>query len=142
MPGARVLVRDAQFQDRPLGPLFLASHFRVPDVVPRVVAHHQPASPARVEDHPANKRVFFDASSLDAELPGNPDGLKVDQQGNLMASGPGGLWIISPDGKHLGTIRIGHLISNCAFGDDGRTLYLTCDELVCRVRLNTKGIGF
>ena len=59
--------------------------------------------------------------------PGLPDGLKIDTEGNLFATGPGGVLVISPAGKHLGTIVTGQATSNVAFGDDGRTLYITAD---------------
>ena len=87
----------------------------------------------------ANGRVFFDMSS--AETPGGPDGVKVDQKGNVYAPGPGGVWIISPDGKHLGSILFPERIANLAFGDaDGKTLYLTARTSVYRIRLNVPGI--
>ena len=87
-------------------------------------------------------RVFFDAKHLAQDRPGSPDGLKVDQHGNLFATGPGGVLVLSPDGKHLGTIISGDRIANCGFGNDGRTLYMTCDDHFCRVRLKTRGLGF
>ena len=88
-------------------------------------------------------RVFFDATELaGAGRKGSPDGMKVDAQGNVLATGPGGVLVISPEGKHLGTIMTGESIGNCAFGDDGHTLYMTSDGLLCRIRLKTKGPGF
>lgn len=87
----------------------------------------------------SNGRVFFDMSS--EEAPGGPDGMKVDQRGNVYAPGPGGVWIISPDGKHLGSILFPERIANLAFGDaDGKTLYLTGRTSVYRVRLKIPGI--
>ncbi len=90
----------------------------------------------------ANERIFFDASDLAKEDKGMPDGLKIDQAGNLFATGPGGVLVITPSGKHLGTISTGELIANCGFGDDGQTLYLTSDMYLARIRLTTKGDGF
>lgn len=87
----------------------------------------------------SNGRVFFDASSLAASRKGVPDGLKVDDKGNLFATGPGGVLVIAPNGKHLGTISTGELTSNCAWGDDGSTLYITSDMYLCRVKTNTRG---
>jgi gluconolactonase len=88
-------------------------------------------------------RIFFDAKHLVAKgLKGSPDGFKVDKRGNVLATGPGGVLVISADGKHLGTIATGELISNCAFGDDGGTLYMTSHKYLCRVRLKTRGLGF
>ncbi len=88
----------------------------------------------------SNGRVFFDATPwVKAGRRGAPDGMKVDRSGNLFATGPGGLVVLSPDGTHLGTIVTGQATSNCAFGDDGSTLYITADNLLLRVRLNTRG---
>lgn len=87
-------------------------------------------------------RVLFDATSMTASRRGLPDGLKIDTEGNLFATGPGGVLVISPEGKHLGTIMTGQATSNCAFGDDGRTLYMTADDYLMRVRLKAKGMGF
>ena len=91
----------------------------------------------------ANGRVFFDAKSL--MLPnrkGLPDGLKVDKDGNLFATGPGGVLIITAQGKHLGTILTGEATANCGWGDDGSTLYITADMFLCRVKTKTKGAGW
>lgn len=89
-------------------------------------------------------RVFFDATELRKKTGrrGAPDGLKVDQDGNLFATGPGGVLVFSPEGKHLGTILTGQATANCAFGDDGKTLYMTADMLLLKIRLNTRGMGF
>lgn len=87
-------------------------------------------------------RVFFDATSLVPGRKGVPDGMKVDVHGNLWATGPGGVLIISPDGKHLGTLNTGEATANCAWGDDGSTLYITADMYLCRIRTRTKGAGF
>jgi len=87
----------------------------------------------------ANGRVFFNMT----DAPGEDalDGMKVDQRGNLYVSGPGGVWIISPEAKHLGTIRIPELPANFAWGDeDGRTLYMTARTSLYRVRLGIPGI--
>ncbi len=71
------------------------------------------------------------------------DGLAVDQQGHLYVAGPGnGVIIISPDGEHLGSLNTTQQTSNCAFGEDGFTLYITSDMYLLRVRLKTKGVGF
>ena len=88
-------------------------------------------------------RVFFDASHLAQEgRRGAPDGMTVDVHGNLFATGPGGVLVISPDGRHLGTILTGQATSNATFGDDGSTLYLTADMDIIRVRTSTRGLGF
>jgi gluconolactonase len=83
-------------------------------------------------------RVFFDMT----DAPGEDalDGVKVDVRGNVYVSGPGGLWILSPEGKHLGTIVGPEHPHNLAWGDDGRTLYLTAQSGLYRIRLNIPGI--
>jgi gluconolactonase len=69
------------------------------------------------------------------------DGIKVDQAGNLYVSGPGGLWVISPDARHLGTIVAPKHIHNMAWGDDdGKTLYLCARSGLYRMRLAVPGI--
>jgi gluconolactonase len=87
----------------------------------------------------SNGRVFFDAPALVPSLPGLPDGLKVDVNGNVFATGPGGVLVFSADAQHLGTIRLPMPAANCAFGDDGRSLYITADSHLLRVRLTTRG---
>jgi len=91
-----------------------------------------------------NSRVLLDVTAMvkAKTLPGLPDGLKIDTEGNLFATGPGGVLVISPEGKHLGTIVTGQATSNVAFGDDGRTLYMTADMYLMRVKLKAKGLGF
>jgi gluconolactonase len=86
----------------------------------------------------ANGKVFYDATSSQEE--GLPDGMKLDQKGNIYSAGPGGVWIISPEGKHLGTLKPGEKVANCAWGDDGRTLYITASTSLYRVRLKIPGI--
>lgn len=90
-----------------------------------------------------NGRLFACAEPMKKEgRTGSPDGFKVDIHGNLFASGPGGILVFSPEGKHLGNILTGQGTSNCAFGDDGRTLYITADMFLMRIRLKTTGMGF
>ena len=69
------------------------------------------------------------------EEKGLPDGLKVDNHGNLFATGPGGVWIISPDGEHMGTIKTEEATSNCAFNEDQSVLYITADMYLMRIRI-------
>jgi gluconolactonase len=85
----------------------------------------------------SNGRVFYDVTNEKAT--GLPDGMKVDSQGNIYGSGPGGTWIFSPDGKHLGTIKPGETPANCNWADDGKTLYITAETSVYRVRLSVAG---
>jgi gluconolactonase len=88
------------------------------------------------------KRVFFDAAPLRQGRKGIPDGLKVDVYGNVWATGPGGVLVLSPQGRHLGTINTGEATANCAWGEDGSVLYITADMYLCRVRTTTRGKGF
>jgi gluconolactonase len=83
--------------------------------------------------------VFYDATAEVGKMPGLPDGLSVDTQGNLWASGPGGIWIFSKDAKLLGRINTGERTSNCAFGEDGMTLFVTADSYLCRIKTKVKG---
>ena len=84
-------------------------------------------------------KVFYDVS--DSKDQGAPDGMKVDRKGNLYCIGPGGIWIFSPTGEHLGTIRLLQQPANCNWGDeDGKTLYITDGTALCRIRLKIEGI--
>jgi len=88
----------------------------------------------------SNGKVFFDMTSAPGE--DAIDGIKVDQQGNLFVSGPGGLWVISAEGKHLGTIFAPRHAHNMAWGDeDGKTLYLCARGGLYKIRLAFPGIA-
>lgn len=83
-----------------------------------------------------NGRTFYDATPMvGKERKGLPDGLKVNPDGIIFATGPGGVWIFKPDGTALGRIDPGEATANCAFGNDGKYLYLTADMYLCRVGL-------
>ena len=86
-----------------------------------------------------NGRVFFDASKMlkDDNKVGVPDGFKVDIHGNLFASGPGGVLVISPQGELIGSFRLDRPVSNVAFGGDGR-LYFTASDIITRVWIKTR----
>jgi gluconolactonase len=84
-----------------------------------------------------NGRVFFDVSKETAD--GLPDGLKVDTKGNIYATGPGGVWIFSQEGEHLGTIMPTEVPANCGWGDDGKTLYMTARTGLYRIKLSIPG---
>jgi len=75
-------------------------------------------------------------------MKGAPDGLKVDKNGNLFAAGPGGMYVFSPDGTHLGTIVTGVPTSNVGWGNDGSVLYVTASDSIYRIKLNTTWKGF
>jgi gluconolactonase len=86
-------------------------------------------------------RVFYDVTALAqaGKKLGLPDGMKIDVKGNLFATGPGGVWVFTPEGKHLGNIDPGVATANCAFGEDGTVLYLAANNWICRVPTTTKG---
>jgi gluconolactonase len=90
-----------------------------------------------VDDHGdiSNGRLFYDATEYAGEEPGLPDGMKVNSDGYLFATGPGGVWIFSPDARVLGKIKTGEFISNCAFGSNEEVLYMTADSFVLRLEL-------
>ena len=83
----------------------------------------------------ADKKVFFDATEWVPKASGLPDGLKIDNQGNVFATGPGGVWIFSPEGTHLGTIKTGEATANCAFNEDKSALFMTADGYILRLRI-------
>ena len=84
-------------------------------------------------------KVFYDISANVGKMPGNPDGMKVDLKGNLFASGPGGIYVFSPAGTLLGRIETGEKSANCAWGNDGSTLYICADMYMCRIQTSTRG---
>lgn len=85
-----------------------------------------------------NNRVF---AEIHSELPGNPDGMKVDLEGNLYVAAAGGVWVFSKDGEHLGTISTPELPANCAWGDkDWKSLFITARTSVYRIKLSISGI--
>ena len=90
----------------------------------------------------ANGKVLFDATSWAKTQKGAPDGMKIDRDGNLFAAGPGGVYVIAPDGTHLGSILTRVPTGNVAWGEDGSSLFVTSSHNVYRLRLATKGAGF
>lgn len=86
----------------------------------------------------SNGRVFIEMKLPEA---GVPDGMKVDLQGNVYCTGPGGIWIMEPGGKFLGRILMPELTANFAWGDsDSKTLYITAHNSIYRLRLAAQGI--
>jgi gluconolactonase len=85
----------------------------------------------------SNGRLFADVTAEKEQ--GLPDGFKVDTQGNIWTSGPAGIWIFSPDGRHLGTIKTPEVPANCNWGDDGKTLYITAVTSVYRIKIAVTG---
>jgi gluconolactonase len=85
----------------------------------------------------SNGKLFADVTA--EKEAGLPDGFKVDSRGNIWSSGPAGIWIFSPDGKHLGTLKTPEVPANCNWGDDGKTLYITAITSVYRIKLAVAG---
>lgn len=83
----------------------------------------------------ANGRVFHDASDFVGVDPGSQDGMDVDANGNIYATGPGGVWIFSPDGTVLGKIKTNKPTANCTIGQDGKTLFITADDQLLSIPL-------
>lgn len=101
------------------------------------------AFPVQADGSVGQGKVLFDATPMVKQgLPGLPDGLKTDQNGNIWSTGPGGVLILSPTGQLLGRIETGEATANCGWGDDGSTLYLTADMYLCRIKTKTKGAGW
>lgn len=91
------------------------------------------------DDTLTDSEMFFDMSN--DKTPGITDGMKVDTKGNVWESGPGGIWILSPDARHLGTIPSPELVANLCFGDDdNKTLYVAARTSIYKVRVNVPGI--
>lgn len=82
-------------------------------------------------------KIFYSTKYAEGEK-GAPDGLKVDKNGNLFATGPGGIWIFNAEGKILGKIKLPEATANCAFSADGKTLFLTSDMYLLRMTLGSK----
>ena len=99
--------------------------------------------PVKEDGTLGESKVLHDATqAVKDNLPGLPDGLKVDKDGNLWATGPGGVYIFTPKGKLLGRISTGERTANCAWGNDGSTLYITADMYLCRIQTKTRGAGW
>ncbi|HET6575116.1 MAG TPA: SMP-30/gluconolactonase/LRE family protein [Fimbriiglobus sp.] len=121
-----------------------------PDAKTLYVANSDPARavvmafPVKPDGTLGKGRVFLDVTADVKAHPdkGLPDGLNVDHKGNVFATAVNGIYVYSSDGKLLGRIVTNDKTSNCEFGDDGSTLYLTVNDKLARVKTTTKGIGF
>ena len=90
-----------------------------------------------------DRRVFVDLTAMvEQGFSGLPDGMAVDVDGRVYVAGPGGIHVLLSDGTPIARIATGAPVANCAFGDDGRTLYLTSGAFLARVRLQATGLGF
>jgi gluconolactonase len=116
-----------------------------PDEKTLYVAQSDPAAalwkafPVLEDGTLGKSRILFDATSWVATRPGLPDGMAVDRDGHLWATAPGGVLVLTPDGKLLGRVNTGQRTANCTFGEDGKTLFITADSYLCRVRTNMTG---
>jgi gluconolactonase len=101
------------------------------------------AYPVKADGTLGSPKPFGEDTTASVDkLPGLPDGMKVDSAGNLFATGPGGIYIFAPDGKRLGRIDTGDKTANCAWGDDGSTLYIMINHQIGRLKTTTKGNRF
>ena len=105
-----------------------------------IVANSDPKKPYWyafdvVNDSLTNARIFHSAVVNDSTLKGLPDGFKVNSSGTVFATGPGGVWIMDKEGKLLGKIKVPEATSNCALSPDEKTLYVTNDMNVLRIKL-------
>lgn len=99
------------------------------------------AFPVNADGTLGPRRLLFESTSISKTRHGVADGLKVDARGNLFATGPGGIYVITPQGDLLGWINFGGPVGNCAFGEDGSTLFITAAQSVYRLRLSSKSNG-
>jgi gluconolactonase len=97
------------------------------------------AFPVNPDGSLGKSRVFYDATKLRREGDGNPDGMKVDVHGNVFATGPGGVLVLTPDGTLLGRILTGVPTANVAWGENGATLFVTANHRVLRLVTKTQG---
>ena len=112
-----------------------------PDEKHLIIANSDPEKPywyiydLGPENSITNGRIFYDATAASKREAGMPDGLKIDKGGNIFATGPGGVWIFNKDAVLLGKIKFPHPTANCALSPDEKTLYVTADAYVLRIRL-------
>ncbi len=121
---------------RPNGLAFLPGEKKL------IIANSDPAKPywyiydVGQNDSLQNGKIFYDASAaMGKGVKGLPDGFKIDKNGNVFATGPGGVWIFNSEGKLLGKIKFTESTSNCALSPDEKTLYVTNDMNVLRIKL-------
>jgi gluconolactonase len=118
-----------------------------PDEKTLYVANSDPAKanwmafPVKADGALGEGKLFYDVTKEVRKLKGLPDGLKLDKQGNVFATGPGGVWVFTPKAEALGRIDPGCATANCGWGEDGSTLFLTADKSLCRVKTKTMGLG-
>lgn len=86
-------------------------------------------------DSLTNGKIFYSAADHDSAWHGLPDGFRIDKTGNVYASGPGGIYIFNSEGKKLGLLKLDNATSNCALSPDEKTLYVTNDMYVLRIKM-------
>lgn len=86
-------------------------------------------------DSVSNGKLFYNATSYVGAEKGLPDGFKIDTKGNVYATGPGGVWIFNQEGKVLGKIKLPEASANCALSSDEKTLYITADMYLLRLKM-------
>ncbi|HWN88730.1 MAG TPA: SMP-30/gluconolactonase/LRE family protein [Chitinophagaceae bacterium] len=111
-----------------------------PDEKKLIIACSDPARPNWYiyevnGDSLTNGKIFYNAAEEGKTMRGLPDGFKIDKNGNIFASGPGGIYIFNSEAKKLGMIKLENAASNCALSTDEKTLYITNDMNVLRVKL-------
>jgi gluconolactonase len=121
---------------RPNGLAFLPGEKKL------IIANSDPAKPywyiydIGENDSLQNGKIFYDASAaMGKGVKGLPDGFKIDKNGTVFATGPGGVWIFNSEGKLLGKIKFTESTSNCALSPDEKILYVTNDMNVLRIKL-------
>lgn len=108
------------------------------------VSQSDPKAPhiRRVDLRSGHDEVWFDAAPHVQDGPGLPDGMAVATSGHVFATGPAGVTILSPEGEALGRIRLDRPCANCAFGEDGHTLFVAAQDQLLRVRTSVKGLAW
>lgn len=131
--GKIILVTDSL--TRPNGLAFL------PGEKTLLVANSDPATPnwyafdVNEDGSFSNGRIFYSVAGYDKSLKGLPDGFKIDKNGNVFATGPGGIWIFNKEAKLLGKIKFDEATSNIALSPDEKTMYITNDMQVLRLKM-------
>lgn len=141
-PGGEVtlLVKDLSF---PNGIAFSPDESRLYVGVSESGATRIMAYDVQPDGGVSNGRVFYDAQPRAAAgQPGSCDGLKVDRDGNVWSTGPGGVLVLSATGRLLGVLHTGEPTANCGWGEDGGTLFITANMFLLRVRTRTRGAGW
>lgn len=116
-----------------------------PDGSVLFISQSDPASPHVFRlglDGAQEPSLWFDASPFTQDKPGLPDGMAMSANGHLFLAGPGGVLVIDPAGRCLGRIATGRATANCAFGEDGRTLFITAQDRLLAVRTKVVGLGY